>query len=280
MPLHGSRSAAKQSARTESVVAQYNNAAAAAGYAAAHDGWGTTARYFHSRFHAVGQALRACAGGELLDAGCGPGMLVRNLLDTRAGDFRLTACDQSPAMVDATTARTADAADVRVLVARVEDLPFKDETFDVTVATGVLEYTDAGSGLRELTRVTRHGGKVIVTMLNPLSPYRLFEWGVYWPALRLAGRAERMLGVPPQRRHDMATTGIHAVTRGRLAQLMRAAGLRPQEVLYFDLTPLVPPFDRLARRWSRSWRERPDRTVTRGLRRWMGTAYLLAAQRE
>jgi SAM-dependent methyltransferase len=262
--------------RNDLVTAQYDDAAAVAGYVAAHEGWEATARYFHSRFHAVGQALQACSGGELLDAGCGPGMLARHLAETRPGDFRITGCDQSPAMVEA----AGGVAGVRATVARIEDLPFADGSFDVAIATGVLEYIDAAHGLRELARVVRPTGLVVVTMLNPLSVYRLFEWGVHWPALRLAGQVERLLGMPPERRHGATVSGIRAVPRGKLVRVMREVGLRPQEVSYFDLTPLVPPFDRLARRWSRSWRDDPERTVDNGPRRWMGTAYLVAARRE
>ncbi|HET9139124.1 class I SAM-dependent methyltransferase [Actinophytocola sp.] len=265
--------------RAEAVDVQYEGAAAAAGYAAAHDGWGATARFFHSRFHVVTEALRDCPGGDLIDVGCGPGMLVRLLLDTRAADFKFTACDISPAMVAAATERLAGAPNVRLLVARIEDIPIPDESFDATVATGVLEYADADRGLHELARITRPGGLVVITMLNPRSLYRIFEWFVFWPGLRLLGRLERMAGVPAGKRHGAPVTGIEAFSRRGLCRRMRAVGLRPDDVVYFDLSPMPPPFDRLVRRVFRGWRNRPERTATRGAGRWMGTAYLVAARR-
>lgn len=266
-------------ARAAAVVVQYQDAVEAAGYAAAHDGWGPSARYFHSRLHVVQESLQACPGGDLLDVGCGPGMLVRRLLDTRPGDFRITACDRSPAMIEAAVDRTADADNVELRVARIEDLPFPDESFDVVLAMGVLEYTDVPRALRELARVVRPSGLVVVTMLNPLSPYRLFEWCIYWPALRLLGRMERRLGIRATHRHGAAVSGIRAVSPARLRRRLRESGLWPQDVVYYDLTPLVPPLDRVVRRWARRWREHPERTASRGARRWMGTGYLVAARR-
>ena len=263
--------------RDEIAGEEYDNAAAAADYVAAHEGWGPFARFFHSRLHVVGEALHVCPGGRLLDVGCGPGMLVGHLLDTRPDDFRITACDRSTAMIDATTERVKDADGVELTVARVEDMPFSDECFDVVLAMGVLEYADAGQAIREIARVLRPGGLVVATMDNPLGPYRLFEWFVYWPALRLLGWIERSLGKNP--RHGAPSSGMRAIPAARLRRLLRETGLAPQETVYFDVTPLVPPLDRLVRRWSRRWRDHPERTVSRGAFRWLGTAYLVTARR-
>ncbi|MGH3950779.1 MAG: class I SAM-dependent methyltransferase [Pseudonocardiaceae bacterium] len=225
------------------------------------------------------ESLSECPGGDLLDVGCGPGMLVRHLLDTRPGDFRITACDRSPAMIEAVEERVANSGGVQLMVARIEDMPFADESFDVALAMGVLEYADAARALREMARVLRPGGLVLVTMLNPLSPYRLFEWVMYWPALRMLGRVERLLGVPPKRRHGAPISGIRAIPETKLRRMMREEGLGPHDAVYYDLTPLVPPLDKIVRRWNRQWRSHPERTVSRGTRRWMGTAYLVAARR-
>ncbi|MFG2142838.1 class I SAM-dependent methyltransferase [Streptomyces sp. NPDC048696] len=259
------------------MAAQYLTLDDATNYAASYEGWRPAARYYCSRLHVVDEALRTRPRGRLLDVGCGPGMLVRHLLDTRPGDFRITGCDLSPAMIDAATARAKDSGDVEWSVARVEAMPFPDNHFDVVVSMGALEYADADSGLREIARVVRPGGLVVVTMLNPLSPYRLVEWCLYWPLLRVLGRIEGLFGTP---RHAADVSGIRAIRLARLRRMMRETGLNPQDAVHYDVTPLVPPLDRLIRRWSRQWRDRPERTVSRGARRWLGTAYLLTARRE
>ncbi|MDH6522290.1 class I SAM-dependent methyltransferase [Streptomyces sp. SAI-090] len=269
-PEHVSRDAA--------VTAQFGDSSAAVGYAAAYEGWAPATRYFLSRLHVVDESLRSCAGGDLLDVGCGPGMLVHHLLDTRPGDFHITACDRSAEMIEAVAHRVGDADRVRLSVARIEDMPFPDHSFNVVLAMGVLEYTDTRRALDEISRVIRPGGLVVVTMLNPRSPYRLFEWCVYWPALRALGRVERLLGVPPHRCHGAPKSGIRAVSSRRLRRLLRDAGLRPEDTVFYDLTAWLPPLDKVIRRRFRQWRSHPETTVSRRMRRWLGSAYLIAAR--
>jgi SAM-dependent methyltransferase len=140
-------------------------------------------------------------------------------------------------------------------VASIEDLPFAEGAFDVVVALGVLEYVDCPRALREMSRVVRPGSTAVVTMLNPTSPYRLFEWCVYWPARRPLGRIERLVGIPAR---TPPRCPVHRNTRncrGHLHRLLRSAGLHPIDVVAYDVTPLVPPIDRLVRRWARQWRQ-------------------------
>ncbi|GHE87316.1 methyltransferase type 11 [Amycolatopsis deserti] len=262
--------------RDDHAAAQYADPDLVRGYAAAYES-GRSTRYFQSRLHVVDAALRPVSGA-LLDVGCGPGMLVRHLLDTRPGDFRITACDRSAAMIDAVTDRV-EPGDVTVSVARIEDMPFPDAGFDVVVAMGVLEYARAREGVRELARVLRPGGLAVVSMLNPLSPYRLVEWCLYWPFLRLLAQAERLAGVPPGKRHTVPRSGIRALPAPWLRRMLRDAGFEPVDLVYYDVTPFVPPLDKAVRRWRQGWRDHLDKTVSRGPGRWLGTGYLITARR-
>ena len=204
-------------------------------------------------------------------------MLIRRLAMERPGDFHITACDQSPAML-AEAVRAGGQARVTAVAAQVERLPLAADTFDAVVAAGLLEYADRNLALREISRVARPGGLVVLTMLNPLSPCRLFRWGLYWPLLRRLGKAEAMLGVPGPRRHGVIVSGIRTTPAFRLAQEMRAVNLRPYDIVYYDLNAFVPPIDRYLRKFDGQWRDHPEKTVSRGMRRWMGTAYLIAAR--
>jgi ubiquinone/menaquinone biosynthesis C-methylase UbiE len=279
MFLMPGRARTRLESRDTAVTDQFDNPAAPFEYIAAHQGWSSTARFFHSRLHVVLDVLSRHPGGRLLDAGCGPGIFVRHLLETRSGDYAITACDRSPAMVEAVVRTTLRGEHVESVVSRIEDMPFTDARFDVVVALGVLEYTDCHVALLELSRVVKPRGLVLISMLNPASPYRLFEWFVYWPALRIAGRIERLVGVKTDRRHGARKSGIHAIRRGRLCRMMRDIGLEPQDIVYYDVNVLVPPFDKIVRRWFRGWRARPERTTSRGAGKWFGTGYLVVARR-
>jgi len=261
------------------VRAQFADPAGVASYAASYRGRGPSERYFSSRMCAVMAALGRWPGGDLVDIGCGPGMLARRLLEVRPDDFRITCVDQSPAMLAEAAARVRGFG-VRLAAGKAEDVPFPDASFDVAVAMGVFEYGDIPAALGECARVVRENGLLLVTMLNPLSPYRMFEWAVYWPALRLLGRIEQVFGVSSRRRHGPPRTGIRAISSRRLCRHLRRAGWKPIDVVHYDVAPVVPPFDRLLWRWSTRWREHPEATLGRGVRSWLGSAYLVVASRD
>ena len=271
------KAAARQISREVAVARQFNEPDAPIEYAAAHDGWSPDARFYCSRLHVVSKLLSQHPGGFLLDVGCGPGVLVHQLQDTRPGVFTITACDRSPAMIEAVAKLTSSAEHLKAAVASVEDLPFADRRFDVVLALGVLEYVDCQGAVRELSRVCRPGGLVVVSMLNPFSPYRLFEWYVYWPTLRIVGRLERVVGV--RDRHGACISGMHVVRRDKLCKFIRDAGLTLEDITYYDVNAFVPPFDKIIRRWCRGWRQQPERTIGKGARRWLGTGFVITARR-
>lgn len=97
------------------------------------------------------------AGARLLDAGCGSGRTLDELL--RYGD--VSGVDVSPDAVRCS--RDRGHRDVRV--ARIEQLDFADGAFDVVTCMDVIEHTpDDVRSLRELRRVTRPGGVVVLTV--------------------------------------------------------------------------------------------------------------------
>jgi hypothetical protein len=61
---------------------------------------------------------------------------------------------------------------------------------------------------------------------------------------------------------------------------MSHVGLRPVDVAYFDVTPLVPPLDRIVPGGRGAGRDRPETTISRGPFRTLGTAYMVAAVRD
>jgi SAM-dependent methyltransferase len=100
-------------------------------------------------------------GRVMLDAGAGTGAMSRAL---RRRHARVVAADLSASMLRAGSRRTADVGHVRGVVADVSRLPFRADAFDGAVAGFVLSHVGApGAVLRELGRVTRPNGAVLVS---------------------------------------------------------------------------------------------------------------------
>lgn len=106
------------------------------------------------------------AGLRVLDAGCGPGLYAEELA---ARGAEVTAFDESPAMVDRARARLGDRADVRVHDLAEPLSWLDDEAFDAAVLALVIHHLDDRvAALRELHRVLRPGGHLVVSTHHPM----------------------------------------------------------------------------------------------------------------
>jgi SAM-dependent methyltransferase len=132
--------------------------------------WGARAEDWATRVEQVGlplfgaalDAARVTSGTRLLDAGCGAGLLT--LLASLRG-AQGTAIDAAPGLL-AIARQRVPGADVRE--GDLEALPFSDDSFDAVVAVNSLFYAeDMGAAMRELVRVVRPGGRIVVTVWGP-----------------------------------------------------------------------------------------------------------------
>jgi len=113
-------------------------------------------------------------GLRVLGVGCGDGILAVEL-SRRGAD--VMGVDASEAMVAAATAR-AVAEDPRAEFERAEAdaLPFPDDTFDVVTAVTVLCFIDdTDRAVREMVRVLRPGGRLVLGELGRISLWALLR---------------------------------------------------------------------------------------------------------
>ena len=95
-------------------------------------------------------------GARVLDVATGTGAVAHELL---ARGCTVTGLDQSAAML--AEARRTLPADVELVEASAESLPFDDASFDALTFTYLLRYVDdPGAVLGEIARVVRPGGTV------------------------------------------------------------------------------------------------------------------------
>lgn len=112
------------------------------------------------------------AGKRVLEAGCGTGLVLDRLsrVASEAHGF-----DLSPGMVAKARARG-----LSVSLGSVTAIPFRSNSFDFVCSFKVLAHVpDIELALRELVRVTRPGGTLVLEFYNP--------WSLRYLAKRLAG---------------------------------------------------------------------------------------------
>ena len=101
--------------------------------------------------------IEAGPRATVLDVATGTGAVARELLEQKG--CTVVALDQSPEML--AEARRRLPADVTLVEAGAEKLPFPDAAFDALTFTYLLRYVeDPAAVLRELVRVVRPGGTI------------------------------------------------------------------------------------------------------------------------
>ena len=136
---------------------------------------------------------------RVVDVGCGPGYLLRQLAARLPGADSLTGIDPAPEMIRVARSAAGDPR-LRFAVGVAERLPLPDDCADLVVSTTSFDHwADQGAGLAECARVLAPGGWLVLTDL--FSPLLL-------PTLTGSRRGK-------------------ARTRRRAARLLAAAGFGP-----------------------------------------------------
>lgn len=156
--------------------------------------------------HAELDRLALPEPARVLDAGCGSGRTLQELV--RYGAVEGIELNEDAAKM------AGQRGDGEVKVGRLEDLPWAQDTFDLIVCLDVIEHTpDDGLTLRELRRVCKPGGWLLVTV--PAYP-------ALWSA------------------HDEANHHYRRYTRRSLRQAALSSGWQLTRMTSFNSLLLAP----------------------------------------
>jgi ubiquinone/menaquinone biosynthesis C-methylase UbiE len=167
--------------------------------------------WWYRALHARLCDVLADVQGRVLDAGCGTGGFLTKLRGLRPGlELHGVEWNQDAA---ARARRKSGAAIVR---GSVNALPYADDSFDAVVSADVLchEAVDPDAALRELKRVLRSGGRLLVNM-------PAYQW---------------LLSA-----HDHRVQNARRLTASATAALLRQAGFTGVRARYWNglLLPLM-----------------------------------------
>lgn len=257
-------------------------------YASFYEGETSEAHSFSVRLARVLEMLPARLG-RLVDLGCGPGLLMRRVLEQRPGSSQPTA---PPVGIDFATSMLREAAAqlsgvggrrAHLVCASGGGLPLRSGAADTVVCMGLMEYLDDEHGvLAEIARVLSPGGVVIITLPNVRSPYRLWHrlMNRLFGALRaMFPRSERLKNVEFMVGPFTKGVAHREYAEGEYRARLRRFGLEPVDVCYYNFKLFLTPLDK--------WCPRATVRVSRRLERWgrhpvlrfLATAFIIKARR-
>jgi len=178
-------------------------------------------------------------GQDLLDVGCGPGTITRDLARLVAPGM-VVGIDAAPTVIAEASAE-ASGGNVSFRVGDVYTLPFADGSFDIVHAHQVLQHlAEPVAALREMRRVLRPGGLVAVRDAD-------FAGFIWAPSDRLLDRWMALYHAVTAR------NGAEADAGRRLLAWVRAAGLA-DPVMTSATWTFADPDTRAW--WGQLWAER------------------------
>jgi len=171
-------------------------------------------------------------GERILDIGCGDGTLT--LAFWKEGASLVIGCDSDPRMIAAARSLAArHKAKIGYVIGRAEQLPFADETFDVLTAVTLLcFFPEPSNAVREMARVLRPGGRLVIGDLG--------KWSLWAVSRRIRGR----LGSDTWRAARFRTAGeLRALAEEaelRVEMIRGAVYYPPVELLARLMAPVDP----------------------------------------
>jgi ubiquinone/menaquinone biosynthesis C-methylase UbiE len=221
--------------------------------------------------------------GTALEVGCGTGEMLCALIKR---DFTVVGVDLALGMIEASQARVAERCpgkSVNLLIGDVENLGFRDGTFDLIIAAGVIEYLGSDEqALRNFHRILKPGGVVILSVRNKVNLARLLVTARdLLGSIPLMGAMIKGLSGWLHRLFRLApNTGVPGRRHipWELKRRMRAVGLRPREYAFYHFSVLPRFIERRFPRFCVAWEQKLE-VFSRTALGYLANQYIVKAQK-
>jgi ubiquinone/menaquinone biosynthesis C-methylase UbiE len=226
-------------------------------------------------------------GGKVLDVGCGPGVMAQDLIDL---GLEYWGVDASSKMVEECHKNLGHLTQARFSVGDATCLDYPDGVFDTAICLGVIGcISDYESAIREMLRVLKPGGELLITLPNRYSPWALWRIAVFYPLVSLLrplyfsliGRPQPPVlysGLIRNFRVPVLKTFAKLNSERDVKELVERYACEVTDVVYYDFNVLLSPLDEILPRFAMWVAERLERCHS-GRLRWLGTGFILKARK-
>jgi len=183
-------------------------------------------------------------GEDVLDVACGTGVVARLAAQRVGATGHVTGLDLNPDMLE--IARMLPTRPGTATIVWVEGsamaMQLPEASFDVVLCQqGVQFFPDRGAGLREMSRVVRPGGRVLVSVWEGPTPYTTAMWYAVerhiGTDIATALRKSRSLEDPEALRQVMIQVGLRDVEIRRRTRTARLPAIADFVLQHLAATP-------------------------------------------
>jgi ubiquinone/menaquinone biosynthesis C-methylase UbiE len=167
----------------------------------------------------------------------------------------------------------------RFSIGKIEELPFFESCFDVVLCLGAFEYVmDRHPAVSEIVRVLKPKGIVIITMLNGMSPYRIWQQLLYWKIINIKNRLI-IKTTDGNNSQGEKRSKVTLYKEKDFRNLLVSHGLEVEDALYYDHNLFFSPLDALFPRTS-VLLSRKLEFLCRSKLKYLGTGFILKCRKK
>ena len=181
--------------------------------------------------------------GRVLDVGCGPGVMAEQILNRGCTFWGV---DPSMGMIGIARTRFPEGPRVGFRCAGAQSLPFEDGYFDAVLCMGVIDaLEDRQAAIREMLRVLKPNGTLIITFTNVRNPYAWWKGYLFYPLVGIwHGFLARLRGSTlTARRAAGKTRTLYSVESAH--RVLTAQGGNVLKTVGYYYNPFLSPLDEM-----------------------------------
>ncbi len=181
-------------------------------------------------------------GGKVLDVGCGPAVMTRELL-ARGCEF--WGVDPSSKMIEICRNRFSGDDRVHFLQGDALNLDLPNGLFDAVLCMGVIDsLKDGRRGIHEMLRVLKPGGTLILTFTNLCSPYAWWKNYVFYPLVAQWQEWRTRWGAQNPARRSADRRALYS--RRRACGMLELEGAQVLQIMNYYYNLALAPVDEIA----------------------------------
>jgi ubiquinone/menaquinone biosynthesis C-methylase UbiE len=213
--------------------------------------------------------------GKVLDVGCGPGVMVEDLTDL---GYEVCAVDAAPRMVEECYRRFGHLPRVHCSVGSVTALNLPNEAFDAVICMGVIDRIQAYDlALKEMARVVRKGGTLLISFPNLSSPYAAWKKFIFYPMVALLQSIYSTCVRRPLS-PSLLSSFAKLYTSRAASELMERYEFEVKDVVYFNFNVFLSPLDEIFPGWALKMTRRLEKFRFGRLKR-LGAGFILKGKK-